>query len=453
MNVAPFFIPGINQMTTAMGLYYHLVPQMEALCFGPIECARHTFADMVNDDKGSMLVIDDVQAALGETENLIRQAVLEIAKETDARAFMLLSACQTAFLGLDLENLCASLHEQTGLAFSHLEVNRMAAEHIPGHTRKFVPGGDRYHSRVANFRLLEQADQGEQRTFEQPGKGVILLCEDELDPSNDLFDLVGHAGIEWVRGVGDCRTFDEFAQIREARVSISTSIAWREVGEYLEKRFGIPHLYLPTSYVLDEVDAYYRQLDSALRLEELLDADELVEVRERRAARRAAASEQTDVMVDVMKAQQVELDLRVILRPFCLCEELVKRGVRLHNVTLNPNQTDHKEEDDLLSYERLVVGNPLFWKRFQGNTTSNKRKEGPANPYHVNKRRSGRYVDISFPVKPEHVPEETAWWGYSSISKLMNELAQGRIDRFVETHRAAVAAADAQPAQKGRWSL
>ena len=143
----------------------------------------------------------------------------------------------------------------------------------------------------------------------------------------------------------------------------------------------------------------------------------------------------------------------MVLRPFCLCEELVKRGVKLRNIELNANQTDHKEEDDALAYERLVKHNPLFWKRFQGNVTSNKRKEGPANPYHVNKRRSGRYVEISFPVKPEHVPEETAWWGYSSISKLMYELSVGRLDHLVEAHRAVATAAAAQPQTEGRWSL
>ncbi len=415
MQFAPFLPPGASQYTTAMGADYHIIPGVHVLFFGPIECARHTFSTLVDDPDASLLVIDDVQTALGSTEDLVVEAVEEITQQDSSiRAFLFCTACQTSFMGLDLRGLCQSLHARFGLYFAFVEFNRMTPENIPGPNRKSIPGGDRLHVRKSFFRMLEQVNV-EQLTA--GSGGVLVLTQDALDPSCDLKQLEMIPGIDWVRSVGDLTEFDLFVQARMARAVIATSMVWKETGEYLQAQFGIPFFYLPTSYSIDEIDGYYEKLGEVLEFPEPFHAW--------CQGRREEALEEVQKAHETPQAHGLDLDARVINRPFSLLESLIGYGFGIGRFVPSLQNIQHKETDDIGAYRRLGMKYPVIREQFRSHATSatKKQKHGTSTR---NFRKPGRFVEFRKQENVVHVPEETAWWGYSSVIELMRQLQDGR---------------------------
>ena len=409
MRVAPFIGEGINQQNAmAMDGNFHLVPHMHVLYFGPIECARHSFAGLVEDENASVLVVSDLQTSLGETESRVEEAVREIsADDPSVEGFLLCTACQTAFLGIDFDALCQNLHVATGLCFAHVEFNRMYAGNIPGKTRKDISGGDRLHIRRAFAKMLTQHADGE-----SDGKGLLVLSDDPLDASNDLYDYLQLENIAWVRSVGGMDGAKQLCASHDAALALVMTPTWREAGECLETTLGIPTLYVPMSYSEEEIAEYYRRIDAVL--EPCGTKADWKALRADREKRRAHAHERLEKAADT--CPPLELDLRVVNRPFSLVETLMNLGVTVRNFTPGTQQVNHKEPDDLPAFQRLSEKRPDIGARFRGQAKSPGKKSG----FMVGQGRRGRYVYTRKPTHIERVPEETCWWGYSSIEALLD---------------------------------
>lgn len=410
MRAMPFAFDEFSFTRSAMGVDYHLIPQMHVLFFGPIECARHSFSSLVDDEDASILVVTDVQASLGETERLVADAVSEIVEGDDSiRGFLLCTACQTTFLGIDFDGLCADLHERFGLFFAHLEANRMRAENIPGASRKDIPGGDRYHFRKALFKMLGQ------REGPAGKRGVLVLSEDPLAGECDLKQLQGVEGIDWVRSVGDLQSFDELLACKDALFVVSTSIVWNETAEFLSSQYGIESLVCPTSYDFDEIDAYYTQLAQAV--ERKLGSTAAAVVEDIRMSARERAGEAVNRVLALDSA--LDLDVRLVHRPFSMVEALGTLGFEIVDFMPSRMRMMHKEPDDLPAYERLAAKDPQFAVRYASNSRGKRvRRSNRAR----NIGAPGRFVPSDPVSREKHVRGEQSWWGYSSIVELMREL-------------------------------
>ncbi len=373
-----------------MGSSYHYVPNVHALYFGPAECARHTFPSLADDKDGSYLVIDDVQTSMGQTPVLIEQAVEELQElRPDIEAFLLCSACQTAFLGLDLEGLCRDLHAKTGRCFGHLEANRMLAENMPGPKRKNVPGGDRFHSRLSFARMIDQVGDG--YCGERRGEGIFVLGEVPLAAENDLHAIARISGLSWAKSVGDCASFEDFTLLSRARVVVVDSVFWREAGDYLRDEHGMQVVYMPTSYSLAEVDAYMAELGHVLGVP-LLDIYEIAE-------RRIVAEELMKRCVSACAEQKLALGLRNVVRPYSCALALMETGVEVESVLLSSARVWHVEPDDEDAYTRLQETCP--------DLVDEARRQA---------KRAGRRR--SHP----QLSGEAAYWGYSSVIELCEQI-------------------------------
>ena len=519
MRVTPFPAQGRGHSQGAMGSVADLLPQTHVLFVGPMQCARHAFSALATRANTSTLVVTDVETALGQTEQRIAEAVAEIAAcEPDVRAFVLLTACQTAFLGIDFLALCRTLHERTGLCFAHVEMNRMDAANIPGPTRKNVPGGDRFHTRLRLFGMLEQREPagpgGGAATTEAldapgdgaasgavgtagnarvaggvdatgglgalgaaggpatpGGRGLLVLADEGAAPASDLRDYLLLQGIEWVRAVPDFEDFGQFLQCRDAAAVVVTSMQWKETGEYLQQRFGIPALYLPVGYALEEVEDACAQLDAALwgcgtpgQWGALHRARAQRRVRAQEGARRA-----------LQACPSFTVDLSAAQRPFSLVEALLGYGFDVQDFSLAQMRIVHKEDDDAPAFQRLKARYPQWMQRFEnvervprdalpplapppggpegapgagasggaggsggpgeagvvhhGGTGTSGALAGvgqlggsgaPSGPGGPEGPRGPRGTEEPHPWRPEDVaPGESAWWGYSAIEHFM----------------------------------
>lgn len=437
---------------------YFLLPQTHVLFFGPLECARHTFGSVFDDPRASILVIDDVQSSLGSTEDLVEQAVLELsAKDPTIRGFVLCSACQTAFLGIDIEALCWTLHQRTGLCFAHVEANRMAVGNIPGPQRKNVPGGDRFHIRKSLFKMLEQgvgkdglvktvpqheASSGNAKRSdggsgaEKRPSGILVLSNEVLADDNDLKAYLDLDGIEWVRSVADLPGFDEFLDSASSAVVIATTTAWREAGEYLANAFKLPFLYLPTSYDPEEIEAYYQQLDRLLAGHGC--AAQWEELRSKRASRAHAAKTQLETLRGCDLG--ATLDLRGVSRPFSLLRFFASMGIGFDGVEVSRQRVVHVEDDDRDAFEWVCAEDQEFGQRLKGVKSSRRRGKGKAlrtasanntppetvTLWGAKDAAASHEVTAAFPSNTMSAAlKEASWWGYSSMFKLFDELMGG----------------------------
>ena len=413
MRVAPFIGEGINQQNAvAMDANFHLLAHMHVLYFGPIECARHSFSGLAEDEDASVLVVNDLQTSLGETESHVEEAVREIsAGDATIEGFVLCTACQTAFLGIDFDALCRRLNESTGLYFMHVEFNRMYAGNIPGKTRKDISGGDRLHVRRELIKMLAQ-----HAGAASDGKGILVLSDDPLDEENDLHDYLELEGISWVRSVGGMDGAKMLLACRDAALALVMTPTWREAGEYLEDTLGIPVKYVPMSYSEGEIAEQYQRIDQLL--EEHGSAAAWEEVHNTREKRRQHVHARLEAAV--RKAPALDLDLRVVNRPFSLVEALMDYGFTVRDFTPGTQQVNHKEPDDLPAYQRLSEKRPDIGARFRVQPKSPGKKGGSM----VGQGRRGRYIYTSKPKHIERVPEETCWWGYSSLEALLGYIEE-----------------------------
>ena len=514
MRVTPFPPRGQGRPRGTMGDLADLLPQTHALFVGPMQCARHAFSALATRANTSTLVVTDVETALGQTEQRIAEAVDEIAaSEPDVRAFVLLTACQTAFLGIDFAALCRTLHERTGLCFAHVEMNRMDAANIPGPTRRNVPGGDRFHMRLRLFRMLEQrelaggvdaadtweaagvagnaaaadaAGPGEGAAVAEAGgapgdgaasgaegaggnvraaggvdaagtwgaaamagspvtsggRGLLVLADEGVAPASDLRDYLLLQGIEWVRAVPDLEDFGQFLQCRDAAAVAVTSMQWKETGEYLQRQFGIPALYLPVGYALEEVEGACAQLDAALR--GCGTPGQWRALRQARAQSRAQAQE--GVRRALRACPALELDLNNAQRPFSLVEALLGYGFDVRDLSLAQMRIEHKEDDDAPAFRRLARRFPEWGERFEG-VGSLRRGLGmapgdPGKPGAAGGLASGGRSGVS---------GESAWWGYSSIVQLMARIEHAGAQEAEPADPADPDGESAAPAPDAGW--
>ena len=363
MKFAPYIDSWSESARVPMGSAFHCVPQVHALYFGPAECGRHLFASFGDDPHASFLVVSDAQMAAGKSEDLVLDAVGELRKrDPEARAFILCTGCQTAFIAIDGDELARRVRKRHSVGCVYLSVNRMAAENTPGRGRVNVPGGDRFRTRRTLMRLAVQETSGEgggvggvgdgvlgdAGTGKGMGKGasalgdaggLLFLSDDALGAENEARALQGRAAA-WVKTSAEWETFDDFLAARTAAVVVSTAPVWDESAHALSEDLGMPALSLPVSYTPDEVDAAYRALSDALGCDVApLVAD----------AREQALFAFEDALVDV-RGLPVELDMRGAARPFTLAAALMDAGVEIARLTLDGHALRHREGNDQAAY-------------------------------------------------------------------------------------------------------
>ena len=371
MRVAPFAVEDA-EMKPVMGSGLHLVPGIHILFAGPIECARHSFASLAEDDEASYLIVNDVQTAMGLTEDLVMDAVAEIVKtRPQTCAIVLATACQTMFLGIDLDQLCKQITQRFALPSCHFEANRMSADNTPGPTRKDVPGSDRYHTKRALLSMVGQPEPG------AVGGVVMLGCGDT--------SALSGAQLPWVRATGALRSLDELFGFGAAQVNVLCSVNWVEAATYLQERFGTPYITAPYSYSIAEIDGYYHQLEQALGC--TIDVSE----------QRAGAQEALERALNAVAGEPLDLDLAQMARPWSCVRALLNYDFEVRNVWVDFVRAVHVEADDAQAFEWLEREHPDLIDRAcvktrdasERITVREERHEGPMGRYDKEGRPQG----------------------------------------------------------------
>ncbi len=96
------------------------------------------------------------------------------------------------------------------------------------------------------------------------GRVNVLGCDVAYASDSELIAYLRGTGSD-VRQLQDCRTYEEYQRLGEARLNICTYMNAQDGIAKLSQRMGCGYLYLPPAVDYEEIREEYRHLDEALR--------------------------------------------------------------------------------------------------------------------------------------------------------------------------------------------
>lgn len=233
------------------------------LFVGPPTCYYHNCGGMQDKDNVAAFCPNDYQMSLGLVEEAIVQAVGEI-KQTmpNMQSIVVLSACQSAFEGLDFAQVQVAVQREHGLLCLHRENCRILMAR-PGSAGDKGPGDG---ARDARRRFGGKQDFMElARLIPQersiPGSGLLFMSGSaKLDARSELFQAARDWGFDWLQSLGDWTSLQALEFARSADYAIVANENLLPLAELMHERWGMGFAYLPDACRSEEVDGYYEFL-------------------------------------------------------------------------------------------------------------------------------------------------------------------------------------------------
>lgn len=363
------------------------LPESYLLYIGPVACARHDYLSgtYAFQDRISYLCLHELDVIFGRTEVLVAEAAAEILSSIapDAKAVILYTGCQNSVSGVDFDALVKKLQETHGILFSYYNMNHMLRSG-KGNVYPLL-----YQSLLQSLNFTVPAP-------EEDGNAVNILCPSlRLYAGNDLPQLLTGWGAGKLLGIGSSWTLEEFKRMAAARLNIVTHPDFLPAAKDMESQWGMPWLYLPASYRLEDIDKQYKEL-----------ADFFGKEAEAGEARREAEEKIAHVR-RLLEDTPVRLDGACFQRPLSAARFFLEEGFQVSGI-------DHLP--DLKQY-RKVDAEGLEW--IQGHAPHLMESEPATSP-----GKQWQLHCMSSHLSDTAKPMEGAWFGYSAVSYLMERLEQ-----------------------------
>lgn len=228
------------------------IPGSVMLLVAPGCCGRNTalLNELGYSERFFYLLLDDTDIVTGRYLKKIPLACQELLEELDSppSVIMLCVTCVDALLGTDLERVCRSCTELTGVKTAPAYMYALTRE------KRLPPMGL---VRKSVYSLLEPQKR---RSDECNLLGFFSALED----GNEIYDLLHAAGIRKIRELGRCRTFAEYTELSRANFSIVLNTEARAAAQEMQERLGIPFVEITRMYRLEKIQNQYRLLGQAL---------------------------------------------------------------------------------------------------------------------------------------------------------------------------------------------
>ncbi len=226
-----------------------LVPQSHQVFVCAQGCLRGvilTAAEMNAMDRMSWVTVDEDDLVDGTMEQDIVDGTERILRRmgTLPRAVLVFVSCVHLFAGCDVEHAIKEL----GKRFP--EVDFLECFMTPT-MRKSGLTPDQLTRRQMYCPLRP--------VTKDPGSVNIIGNDLSIAPSSELLSLL-HSAFHTVRDITWCRNYEEFLQMAQSSVNLTTHPMAIPAGEELERRLGQKHLHLPLSYDPMEIIEGYRKL-------------------------------------------------------------------------------------------------------------------------------------------------------------------------------------------------
>lgn len=229
------------------------IPGSIMLLVSPGCCGRNT--TVLGDEGGYgdrifYLEMDDTDIVTGRHLTKIPQAVAEICLDfpTPPSVVMICITCVDALLGTDMERVCRSAQEASGVPVRPCYMYALTREGIKPPMAAV---------RESIYSMLEPAPKNRRAAN-------ILGFFSALDKDCELYELLASTGVTAVRELGACRCFSEFQKMSEANFNLVLNSEARLAAVSMEKRLGIPFIELTRLYRPEKIALQYVLLGRAL---------------------------------------------------------------------------------------------------------------------------------------------------------------------------------------------
>ena len=228
------------------------IPESVMLLVAPGCCGRNTalLNELGYSDRFFYLMLDDTDIVTGRYLNKIPQACAELLSEckTPPSAVVICITCVDALLGTDMERVCRSCTELTGIAAIPAYMYALTRE-----------------KRLPPMALVRESVY----SLLKPQKRVPTACNllgyfSALEAQCELYDLLRSAGIKTIGEIGRCQTFAEYQALSGANFNLVLNAEARHAAQDMQERLGIPYIELTRLYRLDKIRSQYRLLGQAI---------------------------------------------------------------------------------------------------------------------------------------------------------------------------------------------
>ena len=173
--------------------------------------------------------------------------------------FMICITCVDALLGTDIERVCRKAEDLINIPVRPCYMYALTRE---GNRPPMV------HVRQSLYSLLKPLPR-------KKNSADILGFFSPLEENCELFALLKAMGIENIRQISACGSYEEFLKMAEANFSLLLNPEGRPAANDMAKDLGIPYIELTRMYSLERNKRQYLSLSKALNIN--IDTDEFYE--------------------------------------------------------------------------------------------------------------------------------------------------------------------------------
>lgn len=229
------------------------IPGSVMLLVAPGCCGRNTtiLSELPEyEDRFFYLMMDETDIVTGRHLKKIPQAVREVVEGLEKRPslVMICITCVDALLGTDMEHMCRKAEKECGLPVRPCYMYALTRE---GRRPPMV------HVRQSIYSLLEKTRR---RRSAVNILGYFAPLEDECE----LYDILGGLGVERIKEISRCRTYEEYQEMAEANFNLVLNPEARAAADDMAKKLGIPFVELARLYRIDKIRHQYALFGAAL---------------------------------------------------------------------------------------------------------------------------------------------------------------------------------------------
>ena len=290
-----------------------LLPESVQLFVCPSACGRHGAIGAIRQElKDRLFYLYLSQSDIIDGyDDLIPDAVEEVLAvlEKRPRAFYIFVSCLDDLIGTDHEALRERLHEK------HPDIC-----FLTGHMNPISLGGKTPPPVSIQNNLYSVLEPEKVRDSFVNAIGNLVPTAD----TSELYMFLNSLGISGIRHISQYKKMDEYQEMAGSCANLILGAAGRQAAAQMERKLGIPGLFIPITYLPEEIEENYNKIREFLGKETSEDFDFSPVKRMAQEAIESARKAVGDL--------PIIMDSTAVSQPFGLAKAMIQWGFQISRV-------------------------------------------------------------------------------------------------------------------------
>lgn len=312
-----------------------LIPESHQIFVCAKGCLRGvvlTAAEMGAMGRYSALEINEENVLNGDMETMMIEGVADIIGKLSykPKAILLFISCQHFFLAYDRGIVFETLRERFP------EIDFTDCYMIPTLRKSGITPDQKM--RVQLYSLLEPKESNL--------KQVNLMGSNHaIEKSCEIYELVRNDGRE-LTSINESESYEDYKNLASGALNIIYEPIAKPAAEDMERRLGIPWLYLPCVWRFEDIEKNYELLRGALSKIEDGGRDSLAGAKKFSPISNYAdnAMEQVKRTLALVGNKQIAIDYTLTFRPLSLTRFLLEQGFNVTDIFIDAMMPEEEED-------------------------------------------------------------------------------------------------------------